>query len=85
MTSSYANEERMYVQSVGDHKNGPAPRFCLRLYPTYFPLFIPILKDSRPLLLHIDKPPYRRPPWLVAKHCCILNGKMQTRLTPLPL
>ena len=72
----------------GDHKNGPAPPFCLPLclplYPTHFPLFIPILKDSRPLLLRTDKPPYRRTPWLVAKHCRMLNGKMQTRLTPLP-
>ena len=72
----------------GDHKNGPAPPFCLSLclplYPTYFPLFFPILKDSRPLVLHTDKPPRRRPLWLVAKHCCMLNGNMQTRLTPLP-
>lgn len=73
----------------GDHKNGPAPPFCLPLclplYPTCFPLFIPILNDSRPLVLHTDNPPpHRRPPWLVAKHCCILNGKMQTRLAPLP-
>ena len=72
----------------GDHKNGPAPPFCLPLclplYPTYFPLFIPILKDSRPLVLPTDKPPRRRPPWLAAKYCCMLNGKMQTRLTPLP-
>ena len=68
-------------------KMGPAPPFCLLclpLYPTYFPLFIPILKDSRPLVLHTDNPPHRRPPWLVAKHCGMLNGKMQTRLTPLP-
>ena len=72
----------------GDHKNGPAPPFCLPLciplYPTYLPLFIPILKGSRPLVLHTDNPPHPRPPWLVAKHCCMLSDKMQTRLMPLP-
>ena len=69
---------------LGAHKDGPAPPLCLPLYLTYSPLFIAIFKDSRPLVLHTDKPPHRRPPWLVAKHCCMLNGKMQTRLTPLP-
>ena len=72
----------------GDHKNGPAPPFCLPLciplYPTYLPLFIPILKGSRPLVLHIDKPPHLRPPWLVTKHYYMLSDKMQTRLMPLP-
>ena len=64
----------------GDYKNNHAPPFCLplclSLYPTHFPLFISILKNSRPLLLHIDKLSYRRPLWLVAKHYYILNDKM---------
>ena len=54
----------------GDHKNGPAAPLCiplclplcLPLYLNYFPLFIPILEDSRPLVLQTDKPPHRRPP-----------------------
>ena len=73
---------------LGTHKNGLAPPLrlllCLPLNPTYFPIFIAILKDSHQLVLHTDNPLYRHPPWLVAKHCCMLNSKTQTPLASPP-
>ncbi len=61
------------------------PPFYLPLFPTYFPLFTAILKDSPSLVWHTGNRPHRHLRWLVAKHCCTLNNsKTQTRLTPPP-
>ncbi len=67
-------------------KNGPAPPFCLSAFLStqLTSLYSSLSSRTHVRSFYTDKPPHRRPLWLVAKHCCILNGNMQTRLTPLP-
>jgi hypothetical protein len=67
----------------GASKDGPPP-LCIPLFPTYFPLFTAVLQDSPSLVLHTGSYPHRQLRWLVAKHCCMLKSKTQTRLTPPP-